>query len=85
MKRISIGIFMILIFFTFSLYFIKNYNTLNQNNFDDEQNSDNGINLKVSSIIGVINLTNYWINNTRHYRNSNCCRWKFRFCLHSYI
>jgi len=70
MKRISIGIFMILIFFTFSLYFIKNYNTLNQNNFDDEQNNDNGINIKVSSIIGVINLTNYWINNTRHYRNS---------------
>lgn len=70
MKRISLGVFIILIFFTFSFCFIENYNILSQNKFDDIHNKDIGINLKGSSVIGVINLTNYWINNTRHYRNS---------------
>jgi hypothetical protein len=69
MKRISFGISLILIFFTFSLFF---YNNLNQKYFDDvqRQNNEIGVNPEVSSLIGVINLTNYWINETRHYHNS---------------
>ena len=71
MKRISLGIFIILIFFTFSIYFIKNSYIINQNNFDhNTQNTDIGTKPKVSSTIGVINLTNYWLNNTRHYHNT---------------
>ncbi|MFW9999959.1 MAG: hypothetical protein ACFE9Q_03325 [Candidatus Hodarchaeota archaeon] len=70
MKSISFGIFIVLIFFTSSLFFYKNSDILNQNTCDSKQNNDIGKNLKVSSIIGVINLTNYWIDGTRHYHNS---------------
>jgi len=71
LKMISIGIFSILIFFSFSFCFIKNFETFNKpNNLEEKDNNDLIINPKTSSLIGVINLTNSWINGTRHYHNS---------------
>jgi hypothetical protein len=70
MKMISIGIFSILIFFSFSFFFIKDYDILNLNNLEEKDKNDLIIDPKTSSLIGVINLTNSWINGTRHYHNS---------------
>ncbi|MFW9875145.1 MAG: hypothetical protein ACFFG0_18730 [Candidatus Thorarchaeota archaeon] len=70
-KRISVGVFLILIFFTISFYFIKNYCTLNQNKVEEKYDNDYIITPKVSSTIGFINLTNYWINDTIYSHNSS--------------
>ncbi|MFW9876359.1 MAG: hypothetical protein ACFFG0_24960 [Candidatus Thorarchaeota archaeon] len=70
MKSISVGIFLILVFFTISFYYIKDYHTLNNGNFEEKHNNDIIITPKVSSTIGVINLTSYWINNATYSHNS---------------
>jgi hypothetical protein len=70
MKRISVGIFIILIFFSFSFCFIKNFHISNKNNLKENHYNDIIIIPKTSSLIGVINLTNYWINETFYPHNS---------------
>ncbi|MFX1329201.1 MAG: hypothetical protein ACFE91_13820 [Promethearchaeota archaeon] len=69
-RRILIGIFLFFIsaqLLVFTLNFT--YNT-NQKRYDNKEFIGNEKIPKISSLIGVINITNYMINETRHYHNS---------------
>ncbi|MFX0080204.1 MAG: hypothetical protein ACFE94_00470 [Candidatus Hodarchaeota archaeon] len=70
MKRILVGIFVLLISFSFLFCFIKNFQILNNNNLKENHDNEIIITPKASSLIGVINLTNYWINETFYSHNS---------------
>ncbi len=68
-RKISIFIFLILAFSTVFFGFLQESNYINNNSEDyDEPNYTNEITPKISAK-WYLNLTNYVINNTRHYHN----------------
>jgi len=71
LRTLSIGILIILILISFFTIFPKFYNnTLKIEKIKDKLNNDITKIPKTSSLIGIINLTNYQINNTDHYHGS---------------
>ncbi|MFX1461872.1 MAG: hypothetical protein ACFFBF_02370 [Promethearchaeota archaeon] len=69
-KRILIGIFLIFISSQILIFSLKSPYNINQKIYENKEFIDNEKIPKTSSLIGVINITNYMINETRHYHNS---------------